>query len=229
MPTNPANRLLNQAAREVLRPLGLVQKGRSRTWWDDHGWWVTQVEFQPSGFDKGSYLNVGIGWLWVPEERPYVPFDGGYRVEGFWQYQSPEQWEPVAHQLAERAADEVSSYRDLVPDLQAAAALCVREDLGYKDGLVGWHTWYAAVASGLVGDVERARDRFEAVVASSNEAAFWRPVRERAVGWGDLVARDHDAFVGEVRAQVAANRVALRLDPVHPRLAQRGGSTHQEA
>lgn len=225
MPTDPANLLLQHAAREVLRPLGLVQKGRSRIWWDDHGWWVINVEFQPSGFGKGSYLNVGIGWLWAPEARPYVPFNVGYRVEGFWQYESAEQWEPVARRLAERAAAEVVSYRDLVPDLRAAAAVCVREDLEYKDGLIGWHTWYAAVASGLVGDIARAGNRFEAVAHSSDDAAFWQPVRERAVAWGDLVAHDHDAFVDGVRTQVAANRAALRLNPVHPRLSQGDGAT----
>src|SRR5690242_5082457 len=34
-----ATKAVGRAAREVLRPLGLVQKGRSRTWLDDHGWW----------------------------------------------------------------------------------------------------------------------------------------------------------------------------------------------
>lgn len=63
MPADPTNSILNTGAREILRPMGRVRKGRSRTWWDDHGWWLINVEFQPSGFSKGSYLNVGICWL----------------------------------------------------------------------------------------------------------------------------------------------------------------------
>lgn len=220
MPTDSSNSLLQHAAREVLRPLGMVQRGRSRTWWDDQGGWVTQVEFQPSGANKGSYLNVGIGWLWAPEVRSFVPFNLGYRVEEFWQYESAEQWRPVARQLAERAAAEVHSYRQLVPDLRAAAALCVREDLKHEDGPIGWHTWHAAVASVLVGDIARACNRFEAVAGSSNDAAFWQPIRTQAVAWGDLAARAPGACVDEIRTQVAANRAALKLDPVHPRLLQ---------
>ena len=52
-------KIITQAAREILRPKGLVQIGRSRLWTDDHGWWLINVEFQPSGVSKGSYLNVG--------------------------------------------------------------------------------------------------------------------------------------------------------------------------
>lgn len=58
MAMEPHTRLPTATAREYLRPLGLVQKGRSRTWLDDHGWFVTGVEFQPSGWSKGTYQ----GW-----------------------------------------------------------------------------------------------------------------------------------------------------------------------
>ena len=33
--------------RLFMRPLGLVQEGRSRTWLDDQAWWLGIVEFQP--------------------------------------------------------------------------------------------------------------------------------------------------------------------------------------
>jgi len=80
------NRLLTSAARAELVPLGCVQKGRSRTWLDDHEWWVGVVEFQPSAWSKGSYLNVGVCWLWY--EKDYYSFDtalvaDGSRIESF--------------------------------------------------------------------------------------------------------------------------------------------------
>src|SRR5690349_3307368 len=81
MPTHPANAILTRAAREVLRPMGLVQKGRSRVWLDDHGWWVIVVEFQPSGFGVASYLNVGICWLW-DFSKDHWHFDVGNRIPG---------------------------------------------------------------------------------------------------------------------------------------------------
>src|SRR5436309_1568598 len=76
----PHTKLLTAAARSVLRPLGLQQRGRSRLWLDDHGWWVVVVEFQPSGWSIGSYLNVGAMWLWF--EKDYISFDYGSRIEG---------------------------------------------------------------------------------------------------------------------------------------------------
>lgn len=46
---------------EVLAPLGVRRRSRSRTWLDDHGWWLGIVEFQPSAG----------GWL-LPERRADV-------------------------------------------------------------------------------------------------------------------------------------------------------------
>jgi hypothetical protein len=50
----------------VLTPLGLTQRGRSRLWLDDHGWWLIVVEFQPSAWSRGSHLNVSACGV-VPE------------------------------------------------------------------------------------------------------------------------------------------------------------------
>lgn len=58
--SNNHNRVINAEAWRLLKPFGLTRKGRSRVWLDDHGWWLIQVEFQPSSWSKGSYLNVGV-------------------------------------------------------------------------------------------------------------------------------------------------------------------------
>src|SRR5919197_3091278 len=97
------SKLLNAAAREYLRPLGLAQRGRSRLWFDDHGWWIINVEFQPSGWSKGSFLNVGVQWLWY--RFPSFCFELGYRVtwgrnEQFVEFQTLEQFAPEAGRLA---------------------------------------------------------------------------------------------------------------------------------
>src|SRR5687767_12866016 len=81
------SKIIAQAAKEVLAPLGFRRSGRSRLWLADHGYWLGVVEFQPSGFSKGSYLNVAAHWLWRPpphvmtfdyfhpdQTRPYIDF-----------------------------------------------------------------------------------------------------------------------------------------------------------
>jgi hypothetical protein len=63
------NTVIAEVAKQVLAPLGVKRKGRSRTWLDDHGWWLGIVEFQPSSWGAGSYLNVGPEFLWQPIDR----------------------------------------------------------------------------------------------------------------------------------------------------------------
>src|SRR5690242_12987572 len=102
---SPHSALLTSAARRHLRPMGLIRKGRSRHWTDDRRWWIINVEFQPSGFGRGSYLNVGVQWLW--KMFPTHAFEVGYRVEGFVRFESVTQFEPEADRLALLAADRV--------------------------------------------------------------------------------------------------------------------------
>src|SRR5689334_22969736 len=113
------SRLILQAAKEILIPMGLEQRGRSRTWLDDHGWWLIMVEFQPSSWSKGSYLNVGVMWLW--KETDYLAFDVGHRVEAFTKYEKDEQFQPHARTLAEKAREEALKLRDQFSSIEAAA------------------------------------------------------------------------------------------------------------
>lgn len=57
------NKQIRQIAGAVLKPQGLFQKGNSRIWIDDNGWFLILVEFQPGSWAGGSYLNVGIHYL----------------------------------------------------------------------------------------------------------------------------------------------------------------------
>lgn len=75
------NKIINNAARQTLKPFRLFQKGSSRTWIDDNGWYFTIVEFQPSNWAKGSYLNVSIHYLW--SNNDYLTFDYGNREHEF--------------------------------------------------------------------------------------------------------------------------------------------------
>jgi hypothetical protein len=103
--------LLASAAKRILLPAGLFQKGRSRTWLADQVWWMAVVEFQPSDWSQGSYLNVGCMWLW--NTKQHISFDVGYRVNGFLPFENEEQFGPVADKLAVSALERVEEYRTL--------------------------------------------------------------------------------------------------------------------
>lgn len=105
------NKIINQAAREILKPNGLFQKGQSRVWIDDNGWFLIIVEFQPSSYDKGSYLNVSVHYLWG--NKDYLSFDYGHRVNKFVAYDGDEnKFHSDMIRLSEIALDKVKEYRN---------------------------------------------------------------------------------------------------------------------
>ena len=136
------SKLVTASARKVLRPLGLLQKGRSRIWLDDHEWWLGVVEFQPSAWARGSYLNVGCMWLW--DVKQHISFDVGGRVEPFARFHDDAQFEGLADTLAEHAAKEVIQYRSRFPNL---LEVCEYYLSFPPEGL--WSTFHAAVACAL--------------------------------------------------------------------------------
>src|SRR5262249_5473480 len=138
------SRLIASAARASLVPMGLFQKGHSRIWLDDRGWWLCVVEFQPSSWSRGSYLNVGCMWLWQVKQD--ISFDEGYRVESFTEFHDEEQFRSVAQHLARRAADEVESYRRKFPRIHD---VCHYYFSNHPVGF--WSNFNAAVACALGG------------------------------------------------------------------------------
>jgi hypothetical protein len=188
-------RIVTSAARTALRPLGLQQKGRSRRWIDDDGWWLVNVEFQPSSWRKGSYLNVGEQHLWC--ERDYLVFERHERPAGgkaFIEFTSDETaFEAAMTGLAERAVAAVVARR--------------QEHGGGHDALrlvaATGDDFNAGVALGLLGDVPAAAARLEGGIhpAFQAQAARYRD----ALLSGELEAM--------ARVAVDRSRSHLKLGP----------------
>lgn len=153
----PHSRLLNEAARSVLGEIGMFQKGRSRTWLDDHGWWIGVVEFQPSGFSKGSYLNVSAMWLW--HEQTYFSFDfsfsPGSRVEKFISFENENQFAPEAARLASAARGWVLKYRQAFHTCLDAANRVAERSSG------PWDFYHAGIAYACAGKTLEAKKMFD--------------------------------------------------------------------
>lgn len=106
------NRIIARAAGAVLAPHGLFRKGRSRIWVDDCGWFLTLAEFQPSAWEQGSYLNVGVHFLW--SRQMVLTYDCGGRMDGWVPFTGEEgAFARGITDLAERALERVLSYRAL--------------------------------------------------------------------------------------------------------------------
>lgn len=153
---NTCSRLLTEAAKSILRPMGLIQKGRSRIWLDDQHWWVGKVEFLPSAFSKGSYLNVGCAWLWHP--HAYSGYSLCQRIDRYHKFVDEEQFRLAANTLAQQAAEHVLHNRELFNDTSAVRRFYLKEN--------AWGIWPwfdTAIACALSGESDRARHFFSKV------------------------------------------------------------------
>jgi hypothetical protein len=207
--SNEHGKIITKAAREILRPLGIRQKGRSRTWLDDRGWWVGVIEFQPSSWGRGSYLNVGACFLWYFKD--YLSFDYGDRESPFVDFTGNEDEFPEQmSRLAGHAAEKALEYRKLFADyLAAAEVLChsAADD-------VGWPAFDAAVACALVGRMSEARRLFGQILNFPNQLDFetdWEvTVKPRCAQLLGMLS-DTAAFRREIEETIARTRVALKL------------------
>ena len=200
------SKLLTQAARHTLRPLGLVQCGHSRTWIDDHGWWLIIVEFEPSGFTKGSYLSVGVQWLW--HHHPGLAFHFGHRVPdaGFVPFHSPDQFAPEAQRLATLAAHGITDYRALFTDLTQVPVALLKRGRGNQQ-----YAYHIAVACGLLGRLRDARLFFDAALIEK-PFAEWHFVENELIRELTALLDDRVGFYTWVKDIVVAQRQTVRLD-----------------
>lgn len=179
------DKIIAAAAKRTLQPLGFLRKGRSRTWLADRGWWLIVVEFQPSGWSKGSYLNVGTHWLW--SRSGHLSFDFGYRVGPFEAYESDEQFTSAAESLVERAAQRARELKQAFPNVGPAAAKLESELAGLDAERRGsWPSLHAGIAAGLAGRIDdasrllgavtddRVKPQAEALTEHTGDAAEFR-------------------------------------------------------
>jgi hypothetical protein len=206
------NRLLMSAAKAELQPLGCRQKGRSRTWLDDHGWWVGVVEFQPSSWSKGSYLNVGACWLWY--EKDSYSFDAaldpyGSRVESFQKLDGGDAFANTAKQLARRAREEVLGLRQQLDSLTKAANLL--ESSSTQENI--WVHYHAGVAAGLVGNSNSALRHFRRVTSETLDSDWVLQLKSRTIELTECL-RDVARFRAEISSIIRTTRERLKLPPL---------------
>ena len=217
------SRLITAAARVHLRPLGLRQKGRSRLWFDDRGWSVIVVEFQP-GSGPGTYLNVGAMWLWA--ERDYWAFDEGGRVRwrddgsfaaqpppmeeqgwsGHINFLNPDQFARDVVSVALAAAGRVIELRAHFTGPGAVAehlsSSSARPEL--------WDTFHLGVAAALRGDAATADERLAAVMTAEMSANWMHALAAQAADLRSLLG-EPALLRGHVAETTRRTRSLLKL------------------
>jgi hypothetical protein len=199
----PHDTIIAKAAKDALQPLGFRRKGRSRLWLQDRGWWLVVVEFQPSGWRKGSYLNVAAHWLW--SDNGFLSFDVCNRVGGFAEYASDAQFASAALELAENAAVEAQRLTKRFSSIDATATDLVAEEDATEPSSGSWSRYNAGMAAGLSGQSAKA-----AALLSSVTDDRVKPSAETMTP----LANDPASFQKKVIDLIARQRLALGLPPI---------------
>lgn len=119
MATRQVDKLISKAAKEKLKPIGLFQVGTSRIWLDDNGWFITVVEYQPSSWSQGAYLNVGVSFLWEQNaedgHKDVLAYDLGGRLHRHIEYkENDEQFYQELLDLSDIAIKEVKKFKSVL-------------------------------------------------------------------------------------------------------------------
>jgi hypothetical protein len=204
------NQLVARAAKSSLAPLGCRQKGRSRLWYLDQAWWLAVIEFQPSAWGKGSYLNAGAMWLWCA--KSHWSFDEGGRVEGFHAFKGEQQFSSAADRLAANAVGQVVALKQKFPSIGAVAT---HMEGKAKVGI--WDHYHAAISSALAGRPEYALSQFKEVSKAPVHAPWVNELQVKAAAFAEVASRV-ELLRHAVAQEVHAARALLKIQPANVNL-----------
>jgi hypothetical protein len=202
-------RIIATAAKAALTPLGFRRKGRSRVWRADRGFWLSVVEFQPSGFCKGSYLNVSVHWLWGPQDFVSMDYIDAER-RTFIEFGDDEQFKPLAEQQAASAAEASAAFRARFSTIEDTAVALASDAqtftrLSGRDG--GWPDVHAGIALGLTGDRSAARGFLRAAIKGFDSA----PDLSEPLARFEALLDEPVRFRAAVEARINRKRESLGL------------------
>jgi hypothetical protein len=142
------NKLLKKIAKDRLKPCGIIQKGSSRTFLYDNGWYIIIIEFQPSSWDKGSYLNIGVDLNFYP--RNHLAFSYGYREKGFDGADNEKQFTEIVNTYCDHVIEKVQKLKEKFKDVPTA----IKSIGKYPDDQ--WHYFDLGILYGLNGQMQKA-------------------------------------------------------------------------
>ena len=161
MPVGLHDQIIQQMCKDQLLLLGVFRKGRSRVYLEDNGIYFTVVEFQPSGFSAGTYLNVGLHPLWTVPMQDHLTFisEKGSRLCPFLPFETEAQFRAGLAPYFAKAKEQILYYR------QYRDPAVLREYAGRRVKRIGtipdrdiWEQYLELSASELSQRVNTARE-----------------------------------------------------------------------
>jgi hypothetical protein len=203
------NQILNQVAKDKFLPLQISQLGKSRTWIYDSIWWVCAIEFQPSSWDRGTYLNIGVCWLW--NRKDYISYDYAVshnpRIENFQKYLGEDSFNEVANKTCEKACELVSTYCEFFENIS-----CTAKKLREYCGDMIWDKYHCGVSSGLAKEYNLAKKTFNQLLDMNVSFEWEIDLQNRTTELIDSI--DAGKFEELILSEIIETRKLLKLKEV---------------
>jgi hypothetical protein len=201
---NEHGKLIAAAAKAALLPLGCRRKGQSRCWYSDERFWYIFIEFQPSAWSRGTYLNVGPILFFLQQWGG----EAVHRLNGYIKYESVEQFRALIEPAAGLVAAEVVTLRTRFRTLSDIHR--------FFAGNLSWsgNVYRAAVTAGLVGDFALSRQLFARIAAldPSKHGIHFTDIQDECAALASLLD-DPQAYRSAILEKIEARRQARGFPP----------------
>lgn len=196
------SRIIASAAKAELGPIGFRQRGRSRLWLVDHGYWLNVVEFTPNRRSKSVSLMNAAHWLWAG--AGFMSFNEAVPSSCHAEFETEEQFRDAANKIAKVARAEALKIESRFGSFQAIADFVIERARTSPDRMgPSWWGYEAGIASELIGRFDDAHGFLHSLTDErvTKHADPLLPIIDRP-----------DAFRREVNGLVMQQRAALKLD-----------------
>jgi len=157
---NEHSKIIDKVAKQKLKPLGIVQKGKSIVWLDDRGWFTTVIEFQPSSWAKGAYLNIGANFHWHKAE--HFGFDlGGREENNFVEYKNDEQFVAEMEKFCDLIIKKVLEFRENLKTIFLAKGIILKHNFPSEEL---WGNYHKGIICGLTSDFDELNKFFSDIL-----------------------------------------------------------------
>jgi hypothetical protein len=170
------SKIINKTAKKIFGVYGIKQKGQSRIWLDDNGWFTTVIEFQPFRGRQGTTLNVGVNFHWYEEE--YFSFDIGSRqdVEFVDYADNEEKFLPEVEKLCEIALSKTLEYRECMKDLNTAKFHILNHTFTSENI---WGSYHKGTICGLTDDFDKQNEYYQKILENSETFEWLNELKNR--------------------------------------------------
>ena len=170
----------------------------------DNFWFTTLIEFQPSGYNKGTYLNIGADFNFYP--RDYFAFSYGYRDKEFIIFENEDQFENAVNTLCDLTIKRTSEILSQLATYSNATHTLKKT----FNPANGWQNFNLGIITALAGDQVNAKILLEKVVSGKCDYQ-WETDRQKftlhLLDWLNT-----DSLNEKIEEQIVLTRKLKKLD-----------------